>query len=241
MKTVLVTGASRGLGLAIAARLLADPAGYRVVGTARSCGGFADLIAAHPDRALFHPADLADVTAIPSLAAMAANAAGGPIWGLVNNAAIGVSGILISQSPARIAEMLAVNLTAPLLLIRVLARGMLQAQAGRIVSISSVNARTGYTGLAAYAATKAGLEGMTRSLARELGKRGVTVNCVAPGFLETGMTEGYDADQRAAILRRAPLGLAAPGDAAAAVSWLLGPEASKVTGTVITVDGGGSA
>lgn len=237
-KTVLITGASRGLGLAIAARLLADPVtAYRVVGLSRSQSPeFAALGA----RAIFVPGDLADHAAIPGhLTAITRDH--GRLWGLVNNAGIGTPGLLATMAPADIARMIAVNLTAPLLLSRLVARSMMTARAGRIVSISSIIARTGFTGLAAYAATKAGLEGMTRSLARELGKRDVTVNCVAPGFMATEMTTGYDADQMASIQRRAPLGLASPADAAGAVAYLLGPEAGRVTGSVITVDGGSTA
>ena len=237
-KTVLITGASRGLGLAIAARLLADPVTpYRVIGLSRTQSPeFAALGA----RAVFVPGDLADHAAIPGHVSQITRDHG-RLWGLVNNAGLGRPGLLATMAPAEIATMIAVNLTAPLLLSRQVARGMMTARAGRIISISSIIARTGFTGLAAYAATKAGLEGMTRSLARELGKRDITVNCVAPGFMATEMTLGYDADQLASIRKRAPLGLAEPADAAGAVAYLLGPEAGRVTGTVITVDGGSTA
>jgi len=165
----------------------------------------------------------------------------GPLWGLVNNAAIGMDGVLATMHRTDIERVILVNLTAPLVLTKHVSRGMLSARAGRIVNISSIIAQTGFNGLAAYAASKAGLEGMTRSLSRELGKRGITVNCVAPGYMETEMTEGIDVHQMAAIRRRAPLGLAEPADAAGAVAYLLGAEAGRISGTVLTVDGGSTA
>ncbi len=118
---------------------------------------------------------------------------------------------------------------------------MLRRREGRIVNISSIIATTGFHGLAAYAASKAGLEGFTRSLSRELGKMGITVNCVAPGYMETEMTGGLDVHKMASIRRRAPLVLPEPDDAAAAVAYLLGPGGARVTGTVLTVDGGSTA
>jgi len=241
-KTVLLTGATRGLGLAISARLLADPVtSYRVLGVARSeSPEFAALRAEHGDRLHFIAADLADHPAIPGFVT-GLTKDHGKLWGLVNNAAIGTSGLLATMPPAEIATMIAVNLTAPLLLSRQVARGMMVAREGRIVSISSIIVKSGFSALTAYGASKAGLEGMTRSLARELGKRGITVNCVAPGFMATEMTAGYDEEQMASIRRRAPLGPPDPADAAGAVAYLLGPEAGKITGTVLTVDGGSTA
>lgn len=165
----------------------------------------------------------------------------GAFWGLVNNAGIGLDGVLATMHRSDIERMMAVNLTAPIILAKYLSRGMLSARGGRIVNISSIIASTGFNGLATYAATKAGLEGFTRSLSRELGRRGITVNCVAPGYMETEMTEGLDVHKIEAIRRRAPLGLPLPEDAAGAVAYLLGPEAARVTGTVMTVDGGSTA
>ena len=240
-KPVLVTGVSRGLGLAIARRLLADPEPYRVVGLSRTEGeAYAALVAASGGRAEHVPCDVGDIGAIPALS-VELTRRHGTFWGLVNNAGIGMDGVLATMHRTDIEKVIAVNLTAPLVFAKHFSRGMLAARAGRIVNVSSIIARTGFNGLAAYAASKAGLEGMTRSLARELGKRGITVNCVAPGYMETGMTAGMDAHQMASIRRRAPLGLADPDDAAGAVAYLLGPEAGRITGTVLTVDGGSTA
>ncbi|MGF1501340.1 MAG: SDR family NAD(P)-dependent oxidoreductase [Paracoccaceae bacterium] len=240
-RAVLVTGASRGLGLAIVERLLADPAGYRIVGVSRQeSEGFAALKADAGARLDFVPADLADLGALPELASTLTRRHG-TFWGLVNNAGIGTDGVLATMHRTDIERVIAVNLTAPMILIKFLCRGMLAAREGRIVNISSIIASTGFNGLAAYAASKAGLEGMTRSLSREIGKRGITVNCVAPGYMETEMTVGLDVHQMASIRRRAPLGLAEPADAAGAVAYLLGPEAGRITGTVLTVDGGSTA
>lgn len=241
MKSVLVTGTSRGLGLAIARRLLADPEGYRVIGVSRSEGaGYAELVASSEGRATFIAHDMGDIDGIPTLIGDITEAHG-PLWGLVNNAALGTDGVLATMHQSDIQKIMAVNLTAPLVLAKYASRGMLARREGRIVNISSIIASTGFNGLAAYAASKAGLEGMARSLSREVGKRGITVNCVAPGYMETEMTEGLDVHKMASIRRRAPLGLAEPDDAAAAVAFLLGPDGGKITGTVLTVDGGSTA
>ncbi|MCB2129597.1 MAG: SDR family oxidoreductase [Rhodobacteraceae bacterium] len=241
MKTILVTGASRGLGLATVRRLLDDPQGYRVIGLSRSYPDEARaLIGAHAGRAEFISADLGDLAAIPEIVSDITRRHG-TLWGLVNNAGIGMDGVLATMHRSDIEKVLAVNLTAPLILTKYASRGMLAAREGAIVNISSIIASTGFHGLAAYAASKAGLEGMTRSLSRELGKRGITVNCVAPGYMETEMTSGIDVHKMEAIRRRATLGLAEPEDAAGAIAYLLGPEARRITGTVITVDGGSTA
>ena len=241
MKTVLVTGASRGLGLAILRRLAADPESYRVIGISRTQSPeVEELVASAPDRLSFQACDLTDLDAIPPLVTELVRRHG-PFWGLVNNAGVGTAGVLATMHRTDIEKVIALNLTAPIILSKYVSRGMLTAREGRIVNISSIIASTGFHGLAAYAATKAGLEGLTRSLSRELGKRGVTVNCVAPGFMATEMTQGFDVHQMASIERRAPLGLAIPEDVAGAVGYLLGPEAARITGTVITVDGGSTA
>ena len=118
---------------------------------------------------------------------------------------------------------------------------MMLQRGGRIVNVSSIIARTGFSGLSVYAASKAGLEGLSRSLARELGRVGITVNCVAPGYMQTEMTRSLEGEQLESVRRRSPLGLPLVEDAAAAVYYLLSPDAARVTGTVITVDGGSTA
>ena len=236
---VVVTGASRGIGLAIATRLAAD--GYTVVAVSRSLPGpLEELVAAHEGRVSHLAADLADTAAIPELA-RSITADHRDVYGLVNNAGVGLDGVLATQHAADIERLLATNLTSAILLTKHLSRGMIRARRGRIVNITSIVARTGFSGLAAYAATKAGLEGFTRSLARELGRVSVTVNAVAPGFMETEMTSSLGTDDLATIRRRSPLGLAEPSDVAAAVAYLLGPDAARITGTTVTVDGGSTA
>lgn len=240
LKTVVMTGVSRGLGLAVSRRLAADP-GFRLVGLSRSCTpDYAALMEAAPERIHHRVFDVADLPAIPGLIREITDAFG-PIYGLVNNAAVATDGVLATMHASDIAQVLRVNLEAPLTFCKYASRSMLAAHEGRIVNISSIIASTGFNGLAAYGASKAGLEGMTRSLSRELGKKGITVNCVAPGYMETEMTAGLNDRQFEQIRRRAPLGLARPEDTAGAVIYLLGPDGARVSGTVLTVDGGSTA
>lgn len=240
MKTVIVTGVSKGLGLAIARRLAELPE-YQLVGLSRTVGAdYQALMDAHPDRVEHRYFDAADIGAIPELVRNVVRDHG-RIYGLVNNAGMGLDGVLATMHASDIEKVLKVNLEAPITLCKYASRSMLAARAGRIVNVSSIIASTGFHGLAAYAASKAGLEGLTRSLSRELGKMGICVNCLAPGYMETEMTQGLDTHKLASIRRRAPLGLARPEDAAGAVIYLLGPDGARISGTVLTVDGGSTA
>ena len=239
MRTVVVTGVSRGLGLAIATRIAKD--GYKVIGISRNKSeAFQELMAGLPDRVQFRPLDLSKIETIV-LAAREIIKISGPIYGLVNNAGIGLDGVLATMHQADIDRVIRTNLLGPIVLTKYIMRSMLSKGEGRIVNISSIIASTGFHGLSVYAATKAGLEGFSRSLSREAGKRNVTVNCVAPGYMETEMTAGLQGEKLESVRRRAPLGLPQPEQVAAAVSYLLQPEACTVTGTVLTVDGGSSA
>lgn len=239
LKNVIVTGVSRGLGLAIAQRLNAEGT-YRVIGLSRSLSEGYQTLMDSSDRVHFLPFDVGDIDSIAGIVSQITKTHG-RIWGLVNNAGIGTDGVLATMHKTDIDEVLRVNLTGPITFAKYVSRTMLAKRAGRIINISSIIANTGFHGLSVYAASKAGLEGFTRSLSREVGKMGLTVNCVAPGYMETVMTEGLDVHKMASIRRRAPLGLPSPEDAAGAVAYLLGPDAGRISGTVITVDGGSTA
>ena len=240
MKNVLVTGATRGLGLEIARRLLSD--GFRVIGTGRTeTDELRALREGHPEQFLFEPFDLAEVDGLQAFV-LGLTKAQGPIFGLVNNAAIGVDGVLGTMHNSDLERLLRVNLLAPMVLTKYVTRTMLRHREGRVVNISSIIASTGFSGLTGYAGSKAGIEGFTKSLAREIGRFNITVNCVAPGFMETSMTSGLQGDKLETIMRRSPLRrLATPQDAAGAVSFLIGPDGSSVTGTVFTVDAGSTS
>ncbi|MFT7399182.1 MAG: 3-oxoacyl-[acyl-carrier protein] reductase, partial [Rheinheimera aquimaris] len=161
---------------------------------------------------------------------------------LINNAAVGYDGVLATMHNSEINALLNLNVQAPILLTKYLLRPMLLNQSGRIINISSIIARTGFNGLSVYAASKAALEGFTKSLSREVGKAGITVNCVAPGYMQTEMTNSLQGDKLESIKRRSPLGrLATPDDAAGAVLYLLSEQATAITGTTITVDAGSTA
>lgn len=240
MDNVIITGATRGLGLAMVTRLLREDC-YNIIAIGRrETPELAVLIAANPDRILWQPYDLADLDGIPALVTGITREVG-PLYGLVNNAALGVDGVLATQHATDIARALRVNLESPILLTKYACRTMLRQGRGRIINVSSIIASTGFSGLSVYGATKAGLEGFTRSLSRELGRVRITVNCLAPGYMETDMTAGLQGDKLTSIRRRAPLGLPAPADVAGAVAYLLSDEAAMMTGSVITIDGGSTA
>lgn len=240
MRTVLVTGATRGLGLAIAGRLVRD--GYRVAGSGRAeTDAFRDLRERHPEQVLFEPFDLAETAGIKDFVQRVVRRAGA-LYGLVNNAGLGRDGVLGTMHNSDIERVVTVNTIAPLILTKYASRSMMVAREGRIINISSIIATTGFSGLAAYAASKAALEGMTRSLAREVGRLNITVNAVAPGYMDTEMTKGLEGEKLQSILRRSPLRrLADPEDAAGAVAYLMGPDGRSITGTIVTVDAGSTA
>lgn len=241
MRNVIVTGASRGLGLAITRRLVAE--GYRVIAVARREGdALREEIATAPPGALaFAPFDLGEIDALPGFVAALKKQHGAP-YGLVNNAGLGTEGLLANMHNSQIEELLRINVTAPIILTKYVVRQMMAGDGGRVVNISSIIASTGYNGLSAYGASKAALIGFTKSLAREVGRLGITVNAVAPGFIATEMTAALQDDDRARIMARAALRrLAEPADVANAVSYLLADNARNITGTVLTVDAGATA
>lgn len=239
MPTTLISGGSRGLGLAIVERLLTR--GDAVATFSRSGSPALDAIAAtHADRLLAGRVDAADAAAIRGFVDTAA-ARFGRIDHCIANAAVAHEGVLAVTSDAAIDDMLAVNLKGSIVLVRECVRQMLvqPATASSITVISSVVASRGSPGLAVYAATKAGLEGFARNLARELGPRGIRVNAVAPGFLETELSASLTPEHRGRIARRTALGrLGRPADVVGAVEFLTSPAASFITGQVIAIDGG---
>jgi len=239
MRNVLVSGGTRGVGLAIAKKLAAD--GFRVLALGRKPGTGLDAAIAAAPAIVFVPFDLADIEAIPELL-RGLKATHGPLYGLVNNAALGTEGLLSNMHNSDIAKLVHLNITSPIVLTKYAVRAMMTAGSGRIVNISSIIGSTGYSGLSVYGATKASMLGFTRSLAREVGRLGVTVNAVAPGFMDTEMTAGLGEADRARIAARSALKrLVEVEDVAAAVSYLMSDAAKNVTGTTITVDAGNTA
>jgi 3-oxoacyl-[acyl-carrier protein] reductase len=181
------------------------------------------------------------IDAIPAMV-KAARKEYGPIYGLVNNAGIGTDGVLALMSSHQIEQLVRLNTTSPMILTKHVVRSMMADGGGRIVNISSIVAFTGYSGLSVYAATKASLIGFTRSLAREVGRAGVNVNAVAPGFVSTDMTQALTDEARQQVARRSALKrMVDVEDVANAVDFLLGDGAKNITGTVITVDAGNTA
>jgi 3-oxoacyl-[acyl-carrier protein] reductase len=243
MQNVIVTGGSRGLGLAMARALAA--ADYRVIALAR--GSTEELMAASRAAAdsggviEFRACDLSDLGRIAPMV-KALRAEFGPIYGLVNNAGLGTSGILSNMRDQDIQRLIQLNTVSPILLSKYVVRSMMAQREGRIINIASIVASTGYSGLSVYSATKASLIGFTRSLAREVGQLGITVNAIAPGFIATEMTHELDESQRQKIAQRSALKrMADPIDVARSVEFFLGDGGRNVTGTTLTVDAGNTA
>jgi 3-oxoacyl-[acyl-carrier protein] reductase len=227
-RSVLVTGGNRGIGRAIAEAFLAN--GDKVAVTTRNGGA--------PDGALDVRCDITDPAAVDA-AFSQIEAAHGPVEVLVANAGVTKDTLILRMSEEDWSSVIDTNLTGSFRLAKRAAKGMLRLRRGRIIFISSVVGLLGSAGQANYAASKAGLVGLARSLARELGSRSITANVVAPGFVETDMTAVLTDDQKSTIKTQVPLGrYASPGEIAAAVTWLAGDGAAYVTGAVIPVDGG---
>jgi 3-oxoacyl-[acyl-carrier protein] reductase len=241
MPNVVVTGASRGIGLGIAKSLAA--AGYTVIGVARSRTKELDAAIGEAERSglgalHFEPFDLSETAKLSALV-KTLRKKHGAIYGLVNNAAVGTEAVLATMHDSRIENLIRINLLSPIFLTKYVVRSMMADGAGRVVNIASIVGFSGHTGLSVYAATKAGLIGFTRSLAREVGRLGINVNAVAPGFIDTDMTRAMDAETRLRLARRSALKrFAEVKDVANAVEYLLGEKSRNVTGTVMTVDAG---
>jgi len=235
-KTALVTGASGGIGGAIARVLHGAGATVTLSGTRE--GPLRDLAAELGGRAHVVTCDLADMTSVEALPKAAA-AAMGSVDILVNNAGITRDNLFMRMSDEEWQSVIDVNLTATFRLCRGVLRGMMKARWGRIVNISSVVGATGNPGQANYAASKAGMVGLSKSLAAEVASRNITVNCVAPGFITTAMTDKLNDEQRARILSQVPAGrMGGADDIAAAVLYLASPEGGYVTGNTLHVNGG---
>ena len=235
-KCALVTGASGGIGGEIARVLHGAGAVVALSGTREA--PLRALAAALGGRAHVLPCDLSDAAAVGGLVARATEAMGA-VDILVNNAGITRDGLIMRMSDEDWAQVIEVNLTATMRLCRSAVRGMMKARWGRIVNIGSVVGATGNPGQANYAAAKAGLVGMTKSIAIEVASRGITANCVAPGFITTAMTDKLTDEQKAGILGRVPAGrMGEPAEIAAAVLFLASAEAGYVTGATLHVNGG---
>lgn len=232
-KVALVTGASRGIGRAIAVELAKN--GARVIGTATSEQGAQAISGGGLNGRVLDVRDAAQCDALIA----AVQKEFGEIAILVNNAAVTRDNLALRMKDADWDEVMETNLKPVFRLSRAVMRGMMKARWGRIINITSVVGAAGNPGQANYAAAKAGVVGMAKSLARELGSRNITVNCVAPGFIDTDMTRALSEEQRTALLTQIPLGrLGQPEDVASAVAFLASPAAAYVTGTVLHVNGG---
>jgi 3-oxoacyl-[acyl-carrier protein] reductase len=244
MSNIIVTGGSRGLGLGIARKLTG--AGYSVIVIARKettelTSAIEEAERSNTGSLHFVPFDLAMIDNIPKLV-RTLRTDFGPIYGLVNNAALGTAGALGIMHNSQIEHLIRVNTLSPIVLTKYVVRHMIANGVGRIVNVASIVGFTGYSGLSVYSATKASMIGFTRSLAREVGRLGVNVNAIAPGFVETEMTQELKGEHRDQVVRRSALRrLTGVEDIADAAEFLLGPKAKSITGIVLTVDAGATA
>jgi 3-oxoacyl-[acyl-carrier protein] reductase len=244
MRNVVVTGGSGGLGLAIAKKLAES--GYRVIAIARNGGAqLSDAIAnaerSDQGRIVYVSFDLAHVLGLPELV-RSLHEAFGPFHGLVNNSGAGTHRALSLMHTSKIEELVQLNTLSPIVLTKYIVRRMMADGGGRIVNVASIAACRGFNGLTVYGATKSSMIGFTRSLAREVGRMGINVNAIAPGFLDADMTKASAADLRQAIIRRSALKrLPQAEEVAEAVEFLVSDRANGITGSVLTVDAGTTA
>ena len=236
-KTALVTGASGGIGKAIATRLHQQGAYVVLHGTREE--KLINLANQLGSNSSYIAADLSDLEAVSSLVESASKLSNSPIDILINNAGFAIDGLLLRMKVEEWQRVLDVNLTANMILCRTAIRSMIKQKWGRIISISSIVGVTGNSGQTNYSASKAGMIGFCKSLAQEVASRGITVNVVAPGFIETPMTEMLDEKQREKLLGQVPVGrLGTPDEVASAVIYLATSEASYLTGSTLHVNGG---
>ncbi len=236
-KTALVTGASGGIGKAIATRLHQQGAYVILHGTREE--KLINLANQLGPNSSYIKADLSDLEAVSSLVESASKLSDSPIDILINNAGFAIDGLLLRMKVEEWQRVLDVNLTANMILCRTAIRSMIKQKWGRIISISSIVGVTGNSGQTNYSASKAGMIGFCKSLAQEVASRGITVNVVAPGFIETPMTEMLDEKQRENLLGQVPVGrLGTPDEVASAVIYLAASEASYLTGSTLHVNGG---
>jgi 3-oxoacyl-[acyl-carrier protein] reductase len=239
MRNVIVTGGSRGIGLAIARRLAIID--YNVIAVARRESDELRQAVQQARSLHFRACDLSRIDAIPNFI-RALRGEFGAIYGLVNNAGIGTEGLLATMHNSKIEALIRLNVLSPIILSKYVVRHMMAEGEGRIINISSIIASTGYNGLSVYGATKAAANGFTRSLAREVGKLGITVNAIAPGFIDTELTQSLTEEARRRIAGRSALRrLAAADDIARMVEYLLDEGGRNITGSVLTIDAGNTA
>lgn len=240
MKNIIITGCAKGLGLAMS-KILAK-SGYIIIGISRSeTDEYKNLQCLYPNSVYFYQFDFANMKEISGLVKKITKEHG-RIYGLINNAAIGHDGVLATMHETDISLLIKVNIEAPILITKYVSRSMLLSGCGRIINVGSIIGSSGFNGLSVYGATKSALNGFTKSLARELGKSDITVNTLAPGYMETNMTNGLQGEKLQKIKRRSCLGrLANVEDAAGMVMFLLSENASGITGSIFTVDAGSTA
>ncbi len=240
MDLIIVTGVSKGLGLAICKKLLDEK--YKVVGISRTITDeIESLKNQYNEQFHYEQFDFNNTKDIHKLIKDITNKYG-YIYGLVNNAALGYDGVLGTMHETQISELIRVNIEAPILVTKYISRSMLMKLRGRVINIGSIIANTGFNGLSVYGATKSAMQGFTKSLSRELGKANITVNTIAPGYMQTDMTSSLKNDKLESIKRRSSLGnLATVEDVANSVIFLLSENAKNITGTTLTIDAGSTA